>query len=615
MEGGDAVKEGFSVSFGILSTGAPLGAIMNCGISLRTSNVPSKYPDQIESQPRKVMKRHRFFKEMPIRGFCLLVLLLGLGGADAAQMPQEAAVSPTLSYSPPFSVAAPKPSTISPLQFNSKLGPLGSSLVLLSDGASKDADWSFAIATGTGAARSVTPLGDQFRMETLAVAEVGVAKSALATPPSRATDLGKVTQTRLVELTSEVTGLEGVFWGTIIVAFRVVQEAGSASTAWYPGGTTAKLVGKYAGAGQADCVASLTLVVGASKSSTPPQITTQPTLSVDAASGSKALKLSASGPELKIQWYKDGKAVSKATNPTLLIKTVDASTAGTYTAVVQNGFGAVTSEGVEVIFSDPTVSEMKWIKASEAQQAMDDFYIGETEVTYSEWKSVLAWALKNKYSFTAVSSEATHYVVASRGQIGVGKGDFHPAILMNWWDAVKWCNAKSEKEGKTPCYYTSSAKTAAEVYRRGDLNLTDEMVLWSASGYRLPTSPEWEFAARGGLIGKEYPWGDTISQAQANYCLVDFDDEKPGGKAGIIPRYAVGKYPFTNPVKDFDPNGYGLYGMAGNVREWCWTRYDENRVIRGGGWKHESGDCAVWREDGHTPDNDSGDIGFRVVRR
>jgi sulfatase modifying factor 1 len=561
------------------------------------------------------MNSFGILKERSFRTFCLCVLLLGPAAADAAQMPLEAPVSSSLSYSPAFSVADPKPSTILPQQFNSNLGPQGGSLVLLTDGASKDAGWSFGIVTGIGTARNVTPLGDQFRIETLAVAEVGVAKSALTMPPSRTTDLGKVTQTRLVEVTSEVTGLEGVFWGTIIVPFRVVQEAGSASAAWYPGSTTAKLVGKYARAGQQDCVASLTLVVGVSKSSTPPQITAQPTLGVDAASGGKALKLSASGPELKIQWYKNGKPISKATQPTLLIKTVDASTAGTYTAVVQNGFGAVTSEGVEVTFSDPSVSGMKQIKASEAQPAMEDFYIGETEVTYAEWKSVIAWALKNKYSFTAVSDEAKNYTIASKSQIGVGKSDLHPAILMNWWDAVKWCNAKSEKEGKTPCYYTSPAKTAAEVYRSGNLSLDDEMVLWSANGYRLPTSPEWEFAARGGLIGKEYPWGDTISQTQANYCLVDFDDEKPGNKTGIIPAYAVGKFPFTNPVKDFAPNGYGLFGMAGNVREWCWTKYNENRVIRGGGWKHESVDCSVWREDGHTPDNDSGDIGFRVVRR
>ena len=559
-----------------------------------------------------MMKSFRFFTKRSIRTCYLWILLFAPAVADAAPMPLESAVSASLSYSPPFSVAAPKPLTVSPQQFTSKLGFPGGSLVLLSDAASEGANWSFAIVTGTGAARTVIPLGEQLRMETLAVAEVGVPKPTLATPPSTTQRLGKVTQTRLVELTSDVAGVEGVFWGTIVVPFSVVQAAGSASAAWYPGSTAAKLVGKYAGPEQTDCVAALTLIIGASKLSAPPQITAQPTLVVDASSGIKALKISAAGHELKIQWYKDGQAVSMATNSTLLIKTVDASTAGIYTAVVHNRFGSVTSEEVAVTFSDPSVSAMKRINASQTQAAMEDFYIGETEVTYAEWKSVITWALSNRYSFTAIPTDFSTYLVVPKSQIGAGKGDSHPAILMNWWDAVKWCNAKSEKEGKTPCYYTGPDKTATNVYRSGNLNLTDDMVLWSASGYRLPTSPEWEFAARGGLIGKPYPWGDTISQEKANYCLVDFQYD---GTTGIIPAYAVGKYPFTNPVKDFAPNGYGLYGMAGNVREWCWSRSGAHYVIRGGGWAHEARYCAVDRVDGHTPDDDSPDIGFRVVRR
>ena len=560
-----------------------------------------------------MLKRLKMNGQMFIQTFCFVLLNLGATVAHASHLPLEAAVSSSLSYLPARSVAAPKPSIISPSQFNLKLGSPGGSLVLLSDGASKDADWSFAIVKETATGRGVTLLGDQFRIETLAVAEVGEVKPALATLPLKATDLGKVTQTRVVQLNSEVVGLEGTFWGSITVSFRAVQEAGSGATAWYPGSTTAKLVGTYAGGGQADCVASLTLVIGASKSSVAPQITAQPTLGIDTATGAKALRLTVTGPGVKIQWYKDGKAISKATNPTLLIRAVDASTAGTYIATVRNEFGAVTSEGVAVVFSDPLVSGMKRIKASEIQPEMEDFNIGETEVTYSDWMRVFAWALKNKYSFTPnLDAEGAAYLGVPRSQVGAGKGASHPAIHLTWWDALKWCNAKSEMEGKTPCYYSSSAKTTAAVYRSGDENLTDEMVLWSANGYRLPTSSEWEVAARGGLIGKQYPWGDTISQAQANYCLVDFNYD---GKTGVIPAYAVGKYPFTNPVKDFAPNGYGLYGMAGNVREWCWTKIGEERVLRGGGWAHEVSECAVWQEVVKNPNADTLDIGFRVVGR
>ena len=127
---------------------------------------------------------------------------------------------------------------------------------------------------------------------------------------------------------------------------------------------------------------------------------------------------------------------------------------------------------------------------------VSSFYMDTNLVSFSQWTNVSVWATNHGYTF---------------GYLTLGKGTNHPVEGMDWWDCVKWCNARSEKEGRVPAYYTDALLT--HVFRSGELSLS---VNWT-SGYRLPTEAEWEKAARGGLNQNRFPWGNTISESLANF--------------------------------------------------------------------------------------------------
>lgn len=207
--------------------------------------------------------------------------------------------------------------------------------------------------------------------------------------------------------------------------------------------------------------------------------------------------------------------------------------------------------------------------------SVDSFYMDRYEVTKPLWDEVADWAASHGYDISAGG--------------GLGKAPNHPVHSVTWYDCVKWCNARSEMANRVPAYYTSAAKTT--VYRTGDLDVEDDWVLWN-TGYRLPSDEEWEYAARGGLPSRRFPWGDTISWSQANhrsdwFRAYDYDLNPMSGD--YHPAYNDGVYPYTNPVDAFAPNAYGLYGMTGNVEEWCYNWHgavDSRRVVRGGCWRY-----------------------------
>jgi formylglycine-generating enzyme required for sulfatase activity len=192
------------------------------------------------------------------------------------------------------------------------------------------------------------------------------------------------------------------------------------------------------------------------------------------------------------------------------------------------------------------------------------------------------------------------YALYDAGHANNFTGANLPVEHISWHDAVGYCNWRSEEEGLTPAY-----------------TINGTTVTWNkgANGYRLPTEAEWEYACRAGTT-TPFNTGDNITTDQANY-------------------YGAEYRKTTVAVDSFEPNGWGLYNMHGNVWEWCWDRYgstyysdseasgpdpdgpDTNvslRVLRGGCWNSGAAYLRSAYRNTNTSDHQNDNFGFRLVR-
>ncbi|MCL2764780.1 MAG: formylglycine-generating enzyme family protein [Treponema sp.] len=247
---------------------------------------------------------------------------------------------------------------------------------------------------------------------------------------------------------------------------------------------------------------------------------------------------------------------------------------------------------------------------------LNGFYMGKYAVTQEQYEAVMG---TNPSLFTTANGNPP--------LSGDTQGR-RPVEMVNWYHAIAFCNRLSLLEGLTPVYSIEGIdNTDEDAWLHSAVPTVTNAIWnavtadWDASGYRLPTEAQWEYACRAGTT-TAFNWGtNQITSDQANFFASG--DLYNGSPLGVY-RGA------TTEVGRFTANAWGLYDMHGNVREWCWDWYGTYpsgsvsdpegavsgslRVIRGGSWSHYG---RFLRSASRIFDNPwvrYVDVGFRLVR-
>jgi formylglycine-generating enzyme required for sulfatase activity len=232
---------------------------------------------------------------------------------------------------------------------------------------------------------------------------------------------------------------------------------------------------------------------------------------------------------------------------------------------------------VSAVAGDPNIKLIaipggEYTRRDGAITQIKPFFLAETETTFAQWRRVYAWAVNNGYTFDRDGD--------------IGSMDWsdpdtvfthnQPVTQISHNDIMIWCNALSEMQGLTPVYYSDPERT--EVYRHPrrfrientekgpahfrlpDRGVQPVYIRWEVDGYRMPTPWEWEYAYRAGNNEQNvFPWS--------------------GGDIGDHAWYGENSGERTHPVKQKQPNPWGLYDMAGNVFEWTMGGGDSYYIV------------------------------------